>query len=91
MRHLESLPETPTVARLRGLIADSKQAGVSMRMGSTVEGINSIAAPIRSPRGTVAAAIVAAGPAHRFGRKAMEQSRVPLEACAAAIAAAMFD
>jgi DNA-binding IclR family transcriptional regulator len=73
-------------AECAGLLADlceARERGYVLTMGETVDGAASLAAPIRSPDGSVIAALSVGGPASRFTPDAVAQySAVLLEAVA---------
>ena len=59
-------------AALRRRLADVRELGHAWGLEEFVEGINSIAAPVRDARGKVIAAIHCHGPAYRFPRAGRE-------------------
>jgi len=73
-------------AERAGLLAElceARERGYVLTMGETVDGAASLAAPIRSPDGSVIAALSVGGPASRFTPDAVTQySAVLLEAVA---------
>ena len=87
-RSLERLtPNTETdPSALRRRLADVREQGHAWGREEFVEGINSVAAPVRDARGKVIAAIHCHGPAYRFPRAGREDAIASRVASAAAAA-----
>jgi DNA-binding IclR family transcriptional regulator len=84
-RGLERLtPHTVTApGRLRKRLAEVRRRGYAWGHEEFVEGINSVAAPVRDARGNALAAVHAHGPAYRFPTPG-DQDRIGEEVAAAA-------
>jgi DNA-binding IclR family transcriptional regulator len=77
-------PQTVVDAgQLRARLEDVRRSGYAWGLEEFVEGINSVAAPVRDARGSAVAAIHAHGPAYRFPARGAEE-RVTQEVVAAA-------
>jgi DNA-binding IclR family transcriptional regulator len=77
-------PQTVVDAgQLRARLEDVRRSGYAWGLEEFVEGINSVAAPVRDARGNAVAAIHAHGPAYRFPARGQEE-RVTDEVVAAA-------
>jgi IclR family transcriptional regulator, acetate operon repressor len=85
-RELERLtPKTETVpGRLRRRLVHVREQGYAWGREEFVEGISSVAAPVRGARGKVVAAIHAHGPAYRFPPSGREEAIARHVAAAAA-------
>jgi IclR family KDG regulon transcriptional repressor len=68
---------------LRGRLEDVRRSGYAWGIGEFVEGINSVAAPVRDFTGKAVAAIHAHGPAYRFPARG-QNDRIAAEVVAAA-------
>ena len=69
---------------LRRRLDDVRRTGYAWGLEEFADGINSVAAPVRDPRGKVVAAIHAHGPAYRFPADG-EKDRITGEVAAAAL------
>lgn len=77
-------PQTVVDAgQLRARLEDVRRSGYAWGLEEFVEGINSVAAPVRDARGNAIAAIHAHGPAYRFPARG-EEERVTAAVTAAA-------
>jgi IclR family acetate operon transcriptional repressor len=59
-------------------LAEIRRRGHSLAFGETIEGLTTIAAPIRNVEGSVVAALSVSGPTSRFSEPAREQARTLL-------------
>lgn len=68
-----STPTTPVdPAAIRAALDDARTTGFAWTVDTFAEGIGSVAAPIRDPRGKVIAAVHAHGPSYRFPKAGRE-------------------